>query len=91
MQTDTQERTGTVGRKRRPLATQLRRLPVTDDVAVTVLDVNGGFQPLVVGFADLPTELAAGPIPYEYRLDVTPFWLTADDGTIMAIEEQYIP
>jgi len=70
---------------------RLRRLPVTDDVAVTVLDMTGGFQPLVVAFTDLPTELAAGPIPYEYRLEVTPFWLTVEDGTITAIEEQYIP
>ena len=70
---------------------QLRRLPVTDDVAVTVLDMNGGFRPVVVAFADLPTELAAGPVPYEHRLEVTPFWLTVDDATITAIDEQYIP
>jgi hypothetical protein len=53
--------------------------------------MTGGFQPLVVAFTDLPTELAAGPIAYEYRLEVTPVWLTVDDGTITAIQEQYIP
>jgi hypothetical protein len=70
---------------------RLRRLPVADDVAVTVPDWNGGFQPLVVRFADLPTELASGPVPYGYRLEVNPFWLTVDDGTVTAIEEQYTP
>jgi hypothetical protein len=70
---------------------RLRRLPVADDVVVTVLDWNGGFQPLVVAFADLPTELAAGRIPYKDRLDASPFWLTVDGGTVTAIEEQFIP
>jgi hypothetical protein len=69
---------------------QLRRLPVADEVAVTVLDWNAGFQPLVVAFADLPTELAARAHPGE-PLGVNPFWLTVDDGTITAIEEQFIP
>jgi hypothetical protein len=69
---------------------QLRRLPVADEVAVTVLDWNAGFQPFVVAFADLPTELAARGAPDEH-LGVNPFWLTVDDGTVTAIEEQYIP
>jgi hypothetical protein len=70
---------------------RLRRLPVTGDVKVTVLDWNGGFQPMVIAFADLPTELAAGPIPYDDRLAAMPVWLTVHDDTITAIQEQYIP
>ena len=70
---------------------RLRRMPVADDVAVTVLDWDGGFEPMVVAFADLPTELAAGRIPYEDRLAASPFWLTIHDGTVTAIEEQFIP
>lgn len=70
---------------------KLRRLPVADDIAVTVLDWNAGFRPLVVAFADMPTELAArGEFPGEH-LGVNPFWLTVDNGTITAIDEQYIP
>jgi|SRR5215470_1040917 len=69
---------------------KLRRLPVADDVTVTVLDWNAGFQPKVVAFADLPAELAARGIPGK-NLGANPFWLTVDDGTITAIEEQYLP
>jgi hypothetical protein len=54
------------------------------------LDWNAGFQPLVITFADLPTELAARRIPGEH-LGANPFWLTVDDGTVAAIEEQFIP
>jgi hypothetical protein len=68
----------------------LRRLPVADDVAVTVLDWNATFRPLVVAFADLPTELAARGLP-RVPLGGNPFWLTVENGTITAIEEQYIP
>jgi len=70
---------------------RLRRLPVTDDVEVTMLDWNGGFQPMVIAFADLPTELAARPISDEDRLAAMPVWLTVDDDTITAIQEQFIP
>jgi hypothetical protein len=70
---------------------RLRRLPVTDDVEVIVLDWEGGFEPQTTAFADLPALLAA------YTWDDTgetmrgPFWLTVENGTITAIEEQYIP
>jgi hypothetical protein len=63
---------------------QLRQLPVADNVAVTVLDWNANFQPLVVAFADLPAELAARGT-YEH------LGLTVDDGAVTAIEEQFIP
>jgi hypothetical protein len=70
---------------------RLRRLPVADDVVVTVLDWDGGFQPFVVAFADLPAELAGRPIVDGGGLGANPFWLTVDDGMITAIEEQYTP
>jgi hypothetical protein len=70
---------------------RLRRLPVADDVVVTVLDWDGGFQPFVVAFADLPAELAGRPILDTGRLGGNPFWLTVDDDTVTAIEEQYTP
>jgi hypothetical protein len=70
---------------------RLRRLPVADDVAVTVLDWDGGFQPFVVAFADLPAQLAGRPILDQGGIGVNPFWLTVDDDTVTAIEEQYTP
>jgi hypothetical protein len=70
---------------------RLRRLPVADDVVVTVLDWDGGFQPFVVAFADLPAELAGRPVLDGGGLGVNPFWLTVDDDTVTAIEEQYTP
>lgn len=70
---------------------KLRRLPVADDVAVTALDWNAGFQPLRIAFADLPTALAGRSQFPGAHLGVNPFWLTVDNGTITAIEEQFIP
>jgi hypothetical protein len=46
---------------------------------------------LVIAFADLPTELAKRGTSDEQYLGSSPFWLTVDNGTITAIEEQYLP
>jgi hypothetical protein len=70
---------------------RLRRLPVAENVEVTVLDWEGGFQPQVIAFADLPAQLAADLVPDDDRIWPNPFWLTVNDDTIIAIEEQYIP
>jgi hypothetical protein len=70
---------------------RLRRLPVAENVEVTVLDWEGGFQPQVIAFADLPARLAADLVPDDDRIWPNPFWLTVGDDTITAIEEQYIP
>jgi hypothetical protein len=70
---------------------RLRTLPVAEQVAVTVLDWNAGFTPTTVAFADLPTELADGPVSYETRLRGNPFWLTVEDDTVIVMEEQYTP
>ena len=69
---------------------KLRRLPVADDVAVTVLDWNARFQPKMVTFAELPAELAGRGVPGK-DLGSDPCWLTVDDGTVTAIDEQFIP
>jgi hypothetical protein len=70
---------------------RLRRLPVAENVEVTVLDWEDGFQPQVIAFADLPAQLAADLVPDDDRIWPNPFWLTVNDDTIIAIEEQYIP
>ena len=70
---------------------RLRRLSVAENVQVTVLDWEGGFKPQVIAFADLPAQLAADLVPDDDRIWPNPFWLTVNDATITAIEEQYIP
>jgi len=65
---------------------KLRRLPVADDVAVTVLDWTAGLQQKTVAFADLPARGIPGN-----ATTANPFWLTVVDGTVIAIEEQYLP
>ena len=70
---------------------RLRRLWVAENVQVTVLDWEGGFEPEVIAFADLPAQLAADLVPDDDRIWTSPFWLTVNDDTITAIEEQYIP
>jgi hypothetical protein len=56
-----------------------------------VLDWEGGFEPEVIAFADLPAQLAADLVPDDDRIWPSPFWLSVNDDTITAIEEQYIP
>lgn len=70
---------------------RLRVLPVAEGAAITVLDWTGGFEPRTIGFADLPAALADDLYPDDGRLWPTPFWLTVEDGTVTAMEEQYIP
>jgi hypothetical protein len=70
---------------------RLCRLPVADNVAVVVLDWEGGFKPQTAAFTDLPALLAAYTWPDTGETMRGPFWLTVENGTITAIEEQYIP
>jgi hypothetical protein len=70
---------------------RLRRLSVAENIQVTVLDWEGGFKPQVIAFADLPAQLAADLVPDDDRIWPSPFWLTVNDDTVTAIEEQYIP
>lgn len=70
---------------------RLRVLPVAEGAAVTVLDWNAGFVPRSITFADLPAALADDLYPDDGRLWPTPFWLTVEDETVTAMEEQFIP
>jgi hypothetical protein len=71
---------------------RLRVLPLADDVTVTVPSFEGaGLQAQPIPFADLPARLAGNPMPGEGRLWPNPFWLTVENGTVTAMDEQYIP
>jgi hypothetical protein len=70
---------------------RLRQLPVSEDVAVGVVHWGAGTGLRAITFADLPATLAEDPFPDDGRIWPSPFWLTVDDDTITAVEEQYIP
>jgi hypothetical protein len=71
---------------------RLRVLPLADDVTVTVPSFEGGgFHAQPIPFADLPARLAGNPMPGDGRLWPNPFWLTVENGTVTAMDEQYIP
>ena len=58
------------------------------DAPITVLDA---IRPVSVGWSDLPARFDGNPVPDDDRLWYNPFWLTVEDGVIIAIEEQYTP
>lgn len=71
---------------------RLRRLPVTGDVEVTVLDWENSYAPRSIPFDGLASHVDNSPVPRED--DGTwpiPVWLTVDDGRITEVEEQFIP
>ncbi len=71
---------------------RLRVLPLADDVTVTVPSFEGdGLHAESIPFAELPDRLAGNPMPGEGRLWPNPFWLTVENGTVTAMDEQYIP
>lgn len=70
---------------------RLRTLPLAGDVTVTVPSFEGGLHAQPIPFADLPARLADNPMPGEGRLWPNPFWLTVEEGTVTAMDEQYIP
>jgi hypothetical protein len=66
---------------------QLRTLPVTDDVAVQVVDCsNGGCGSVPWPYADL---VAGRPLPY--GAPSIPFTVTVVDGRVVALAEVYLP
>jgi hypothetical protein len=62
---------------------RLRVLALANDVTVTVPSFEGGgLHAQAIPFDDLPARLAG---------TTNPFWLTVENGTVTAIDEQYIP
>ena len=70
---------------------RLRTLPVGAGAATTVIWLGDGADPEKISFDQLPDYFASHPDPNGDHLWYAPFWLTVDDGQVIAIEEQYIP
>ena len=66
---------------------RLRTLPVADDVTVIVLATSDpeptANSPHPIAFAELPAYIA--------QFAAGPFWLTVNDGNLVAVEQQYVP
>jgi hypothetical protein len=71
---------------------RLRTLPVAADVTVAVVRLGepSGAGSVPSTFEDLPAHLDEQP-PAEGRLAWNPYWLTVEDGEVVAIDEQYLP
>jgi hypothetical protein len=71
---------------------QLRTLPVADDVAATVVRLGeaSGAGSVPSSFEELPAHLDEQPAA-DGRLAWNPYWLTVEQGEIVAIDEQYLP
>jgi hypothetical protein len=65
---------------------RLRMLPMAADVQVTI-DPDGGL-PRTIALADLPNQPASGPVDANGNVWYDPFWLTLEDGTVTAMQEQ---
>lgn len=71
---------------------RLRTLPVVPGVDVTVVWLEPGrLGPQTISFEELPDYFAEYPATNDPHLWYDPFWLTVDDGRVVAIEEQYLP
>jgi hypothetical protein len=68
---------------------RLRTLPLDADVQVTI-DPDGG-RPTMIALADLPDQLASGPVDANGKVWYDPFWLTVEHGAVTAMEEQFLP
>jgi hypothetical protein len=70
----------------RNVSARLRTLPIAPGATVTVLRPGGPEE-----LAATLEELALLPSLVEGRIGTNPFWLTVEDGVVVAIEEQYLP
>ena len=78
---------------RNPDTTEVE-LPVASDVAVTRVECNGGCAEGVVGSFEPFAESFANGEPTledEYRGAQSQYWVTVEGGTVVVIDEQYLP
>lgn len=71
---------------------RLRTLPVEPGLEVIVYWLgSGGASTERIGFDELMDYFATNPAPEDGRLWFAPFWLTVQDGVVVAMDEQFIP
>lgn len=74
-------------------STELRTLPIAEDVTVSVIRLGEassaeGEPWTLEGLPDHLAEQVGAP---DGQLGWSPWWLTVEDGVVVAIEEQYLP
>jgi hypothetical protein len=74
-------------------STRLRTLPLAPDATVTVVRLGeaSGAEGVPWTLDDLPDHLEEQASVPDDRLSWSPFWLTVEDGVVIAVEEQYLP
>jgi hypothetical protein len=74
-------------------SSELRTLPIASDVTVSVIRLGepSGAEGVPWTLEELPAHLADQAGAPEGQLGWSPFWLTVEDGVVVAIEEQYLP
>ncbi|MGH3656904.1 MAG: hypothetical protein ACRDUA_09610 [Micromonosporaceae bacterium] len=71
---------------------RLRTLPVVPGATVTVVwSEPGSLDAETISFGELADYFAQDVAPSDPYLWYDPFWLTVEDGRVVAMEEQYIP
>jgi hypothetical protein len=76
----------------RNVSPRLRTLPLASDVTVTVVRLGepSGADAVPWTLDELPDHLASQS-GADDRLGWNPYWLTVEDGVVVAIDEQYLP
>jgi hypothetical protein len=72
----------------------LRTLPVAPDAQCVVLSTLGGTDTKTISFAAFPAFLkqqSQGMTLPSPDISLLPFWLTVQHGTVVKIEEQFVP
>ena len=74
-------------------SSELRTLPIAPDVTVSVIRLgeSSGAEGVPWTLEELPDHLADQVGAPDGQLGWSPFWLTVEDGGVVAIEEQYLP
>jgi hypothetical protein len=72
---------------------RLRTLPISGEAAVTVVRLGepSGSGSVPWTLAELPRHLSERGTGPEGQLSWSPYWLTVQDGVIVALDEQYLP
>jgi hypothetical protein len=72
---------------------RLRTLPISGDAAVTVVRLGepSGAGSVPWTLAELPRHLSERGTGPEGQLSWSPYWLTMENGVVVALDEQYLP